>query len=151
MLRLQRINPFNTVELLFMYETRFHPEVVKTLISAEKPNYDKHVEYLRRKDQSGHLFFICYGDLLPVGYCQCFSIRENVWELGWVVHPNHQGKGFGVTSVNLLVKEVLNMGGHIAELIVMKCNSKAFSIYQKSGFKILEDCGDSWRMSLFLL
>ena len=154
MLKIKRINPYNKNHLDFLYETRFNSDVIKTLLPSEKPSFEKHVAYIRAKDTSGHLFFLCHvedhNEDVLVGYCQCFSIGENVWELGWVIHPVCQNKGYGKQSVQLLLDEVSAMGGIAAELVVLKENVRAFSIYVRSKFEVVEDLGGSYRMRLEL-
>jgi ribosomal protein S18 acetylase RimI-like enzyme len=148
MLKLKRINPYNKSHLRFLYETRFDSDVVKTLLSTEKPSFEKHVEYIRAKDASGHLFFLCHVEDTLVGYCQCFHIGANIWELGWVIHPMYQGRGYGTRSVEILLSEAALMCVSKVELVVLKSNQKAVSLYTNQGFKVFEDCGDRWKMRL---
>jgi RimJ/RimL family protein N-acetyltransferase len=145
---IKRVNPYNQNHLLFLYETRFNKDVTKTLLESEKPTFEKHVEYVKKKDASGHLFFICYKEDVPIGYCQCFSLGSDVWELGWVIHPEYQNLGYGKLSVQLLLLEVFAMGGSAAELVVLKANYKAFAIYVRFGFQVIEESKDSYRMRL---
>ena len=150
MLNLKKLDLTNEDEISFMHETRFHPEVVKTLMTTEEVPYEKHVEYLKSRDNK-HLFFICYSDKICVGYCQCFLASDKTWELGWVINPTYQGKGYGKASVGLLLKEVVGLGGDTAELVVLKNNIRAISIYLSYGFKFKEqDLENFWRMDLCL-
>ena len=167
MILLKRINPLNFAHLTFLYGTRFHPEVTKTLFSKIEPTFEEHVDYIRGKDMLGHLFFLITDTETVlffeeaeerevekfVGYCQAHYIKDGVWEAGWVVHPLHQGKGYGTKSVELLLAEMRLMDIEVVELEVLKENTRAVSIYEKAGFKKLEDRSTEtyWRMAHSIL
>ena len=154
---IQRINPYNRRQLKFLYGTRFNAKVMETLYCKEIPEFEQHVEYIQKKDKEGHLFFIVIdyklaleGKFYMVGYCQAQCIKENVWELGWAIHPSVQGQGYGKRSVQLLLNELTYMNASSAELVVQKKNLRAFALYAKCGFVVTETTDDSWRMSISL-
>jgi ribosomal-protein-alanine N-acetyltransferase len=69
---------------------------------------------------------------------------ESVWNIGYWVHPDQQGKGYATEAT----KEVINWGFSVLNAKVIKSNHATWNeasgkVLQKAGFKFVEhlDCG----------
>ena len=140
--KLAALDQNNLDQLHLMYTVRTHPDVDKYLCNLPPKSFDEHVQYLAKavSSEAKRFFIICFQERL-CGYCHVTS-RANTLELGWALHPDWWGKGIGKQSVLLLIQFLQESGladGKSLSLIVKKDNTKALSLYKKSGFVILSE------------
>ena len=129
-------------DVRFMYETRFHPDVCKYLMNATPkgregtPLFEDHERWLRANVPTKRIMFILMAEGERIGYCHAYDfIDKDTVEVGFVVHPDYQGKGHGKEAVVLLLKHLaLMMPEKRVILYVRKDNVKAVGLYRKLGF-----------------
>src|SRR5687768_9984459 len=126
----------NEKELRFMFETRRHPEVASKLLGQAPATYEQHLEWLKKNHLITRNIYLIVTDEM-VGYCQMLFMPSEEAELGWVVHPDHQSKGFGRFSVQALIDEAHKDGRKKLCLYVKKENEKAIGLYESCGFKTM--------------
>ena len=87
-----------------------------------------------------------YNDDEPVGFLGLYLNEEKgkyqIWRL--MIDKNHQGKGYGRISVNLIKEVIKEMIPKVTEIqlsYVPKGNRGADKFYKKLGF---EDTGEMW-------
>jgi len=121
------------IDLIFLYETRIHPDVDKYLSSPAPQNFEQHLNYM---DTNSQRFRILTDDHKYFGYSQITRIDQDSCELGFVIAPKYQGKGLGKTLVKLTIEEAKTQKYKCICLFVKFENIKAINLYQKLGFRI---------------
>jgi ribosomal protein S18 acetylase RimI-like enzyme len=134
-LELRLLNPSDLGDLLFMYEVRRCKDVASQLLGDPPKSLEEHEAYLKKSHLTTRHFYIICAELKRVGYCQATLDGKDV-ELGWAIHPDYQGKGYGKGAVNMLV-DVYKSQKRLV-LYVKATNKKAVSIYTQAGFESLE-------------
>jgi len=125
------VKEINNEILDFLFKTRTNPEIDKHLSGKPPSNYSEHVKYLQQKWENFRLLIDENGNY--IGYSQIAPKENNSCELGFVISPDYQGKGFGKKLVELTLEEVKEQY-NIVFLLVKKDNSKAIRMYEKFGF-----------------
>lgn len=141
MLELTPLDPSNENQIKFMYNLRTNPAIDGMLSGDPPKNYEQHNNYLQKNHKR---FFIAINDKKNlIGYSQL----SDMGEVGFVVSPDFQGKGYGKS----LVIETLKIGFKTHEklnLVVLKNNPVAIHIYEKYGFKTVSTAENEVVMEL---
>lgn len=144
-IRFSQIDLFSIRDVLFLYETRTHPEICKYLLGNPPASYLAHMEWLKANVPEKRKMFLLKVDGTIVGYCHAYDfVGKDTVEVGFVVHPDHQGKGWGdrmVTEIVSWLKE--NMPDRKIILYVRLGNMRASKLYCKHGFVAKEQMQDS--------
>ena len=103
-------------------------------------------EYEKRKDAVPlfhHLMEMCEDDIQYVraiataegfvGFLNMTEINQNSIELGYVIHPDFQGKGYMTEALGLAIEELFEMG-------YQEVSAGAFSTNAAS-IRVMEKCG----------
>jgi RimJ/RimL family protein N-acetyltransferase len=146
---LKMLNVNDPDEVGLMYKIRKHPKVDFYLSGTPPQDYLIHITYLHNIVKKNKNFYIVYDDNIACGYCQSTHLDDSI-ELGWALHPDWWNKGIGGRSVDLLIKETQKMNSTNKKifLIVKKNNPIAIKIYQKHGFKIVQEENEEFKMEL---
>ena len=135
---------FNWKESEFLRNTRSHPFVVKNLLSSKTVTRVEQEEWFEKDycQNPDKKIWIAYDEEIhsPIGYIQYTidSVIHKRCEVGYVIHPLHQKKGFGNALVDWSIRNVtiFEEGIHRLWLTVFPDNEKAIHIYIKNGFNI---------------
>jgi len=127
-------------ELHFLYKTRQHPEV-DSMLSGEPPQFiSQHLNYINVVQGMSRWIYVASvvigGNFEAMfGYSQVYDVTEDTVEIGFVVHPDFQGKGYGKSLVlKTIQKAKENFPDKKVILYVLRKNKKAIYIYEKLGF-----------------
>lgn len=124
----------NIIELIFVFQTRTHLDVCPHLSSDPPESFDSHVYFLDKHHGKDRIIYLIQNDGMYIGYCQLRIMGDDQGEVGWVIHPDYQGKGFGKKSIALLVEKSKELGFQRPHLYVKRSNEKALSMYEIFGF-----------------
>lgn len=132
-MRLVPLDAGDDEDVAFAYEVRSHPEVARFLFGLPPESMAKHRAWIRANVPSRRLMFLAKDGGRRVGYCH--AIPGDEVEVGFAVHPSHQGNGYGGFMVDALV-DVLRreMPGRKVVLTVMTGNERAVRLYERKGF-----------------
>ena len=137
-------NTFNWQESEFLRNTRSHPLVAENLFEDRKITKTQQEEWFN-EIYSKNLNFqivIAYDEEIsaPVGYIQFHidSLIHRRCEVGYVVHPEFWGKGYGSALVHWSTIHITTWEEtiHRVWLTVFPENKRAIEIYKEFGFKI---------------
>ncbi len=122
-------------DLKFLFETRRHP-LVSTMLTGDPPSdFSQHFSYILKVQEKTKWILIATDNKTPIGYGQIYDIQEKQLEVGFVVHPDFQGKGYGKELVFETVKKAEDLFPNKKIILyVKKENFKAIHIYKKFGF-----------------
>jgi ribosomal protein S18 acetylase RimI-like enzyme len=134
---LRMIDQTNDEEVYFVYITRCHPKVVPHLFGKPPDGMEAHKLWLQTHVPGLRLLYVLRNDEgVLVGYCQAYNFEGDTVEVGFVVHPDSQGKGYGDMLISLLKSELKHrMPGKRIVLEVKADNEKAISLYTWKGFR----------------
>jgi RimJ/RimL family protein N-acetyltransferase len=139
-LELCLFNFFERNDVLFLYDLRRNEKITPLLIGSPPKNIEQHESWLFKNtvENKNRLVFLIKIDEKNIGYCQAYNITNTHVEVGFVIHPDHQGRGIGTWTVKSLVEKLKTMGetaGKTVCLYVMRNNLPAVHVYEKLGFK----------------
>lgn len=102
--------------------------------------YEEVLNWVRRKiDNNIHSYTRIYADGIHVGFYRFVSNGENMELDDLYIFPEYQGRGIGSRVVEKCCRET-NLP---VMLYVFACNTGAWKLYQRLGFKIREMVHDS--------
>lgn len=128
----------------FLRTTRSHPKVIENLFHNKKITRVEQEQWYweNYSINPDFLIYIVYDENVfdSVGYIQFHidSIIHRRCEVGYVVHPMYQGRGYGSEMVKWSMFTVLNWDDEINRmwLTVFPENKPAIKLYEKYGFEI---------------
>jgi len=135
-----QINLANSIqESEFLYKTRRHPEVDKMLSGNPPSSMAQHTLYLDLVQDKTRWIYIAStfreDSKIFVGYSQIYDLTEETIEIGFVIHPDEQGRGYGKDLVlKTIAKAKEKFPNKKVILYVLRNNHKAKHIYEKLGF-----------------
>ncbi len=127
----------------FLRVTRQHPQVdkylfedIKRITRVQQENW--YNRYNKDMDSKIYLMLDMKTNLY-VGYVT-FTIKSlyhRRCEVGFVIHPDYQSKGFGKRMVTWAIKEAPKFEEHIhrLSLTVFPSNQRAIKLYKECGFE----------------
>ena len=148
MIKLTELDLDDSHDVLFLYETRRHPDVDSMLFGSPPADWESHRRWLEAQHLKRRILFLIKCNDAPVGYCQMSLQDHPRTELGWVVAPSAQRQGFGTAAVKLLLDEARRRGFAEAELFVKAENAVAWRLYLKHGFHIVGEKDGAARIAL---
>ena len=133
----------NWRESEFLRVSRSHPLVLAGLFDNKKITRPEQEEWFKKfySVDPDKKIFIAYDEEIhePVGYIQYTieSLAHQRCEVGYVVHPLYQGKGYGKALVDWSIRKATTFEEPIHRLFlyVLVSNRKAVDIYIKYGFR----------------
>jgi len=133
-LELKQLDLGNQDEVQFLYDTRAHPDIVRFLFGKPPSSLEEHKAWLAANIPSGsRLIYLARLEGKLVGYCQ--ATCEIPIEVGFVVHPDWQGKGIGGKMVDWLIMEMRRIFPCRGIMLKVKAdNVRACKLYEKHGF-----------------
>ena len=57
-----------------------------------------------------HLAYGIYTDDWLIGFINDCDMENDTIEIGYVIHPDYQGKGYATEAVHAMIEELLKMG-----------------------------------------
>ena len=88
-----------------------------------------------------------------VGYFRLSKLSDLSWQIGADIHPIYQGKGIASVAYPLFIDEIVRVIDPqpiFLNLRVLVNNSKAFSLYKKLGFEVVDQTPTDISMRLEL-
>lgn len=127
----------------FLYCTRRHSRVAARLVGTPPSSYEEHLRYLDRVLRKSHWVFVARTVTKElVGYSQIYDVQEGRFEVGFAVHPDFQGRGYGRMLVNATIEEGSRLfPGRRIVLVVKRDNQHAIHLYETCGFLPVDSHG----------
>lgn len=83
------------------------------------------------------------ADSIPVGVCGIKHVNNGKGEYwGYIGEKDHWGKGIGTKMLYFIAAFAKSIGLAVIQLSVLKHNQRAFYLYLRNGFIVIEDSGD---------
>jgi RimJ/RimL family protein N-acetyltransferase len=100
---------------------------------------DRHNRYCRLRERRMGSMFVVFSDgvdLGSVGYWNRAWHDDEVWELGWSIVPEHQGRGIATRATLLAIEHARSDGAHrFAHAFPSTKNKASNAICRKIGFE----------------
>lgn len=97
--------------------------LVNKLISFSQVNDTQHLEYG------------IYLDNHLIGFINDCGIEDNEIEIGYVIHPDHQGRGYATEAVKAVIEELRGMGFRKITAGFFAENTASRRVMEKCGMK----------------
>jgi len=131
----------------FLYDTRTHPDIDKMLSGEPPQNYEQHLGYLDKVLNKTRWIYVALDDNIKIGYSQIYDVTDTHLEVGFAIHPNFQGKGYGKDLVIKTIEKAEEQFPNKKIVLYVKINNpKAIHIYEKFGFKKIKEVDDLFYM-----
>jgi len=84
-----------------------------------------------------HLAYGIYADDRLIGFINDCGMENDTIEIGYVIHPDYQGKGYATEAVHMMIKELLKMGFRKVKAGYFEENEASRRVMEKCGMKQL--------------
>ena len=84
-----------------------------------------------------HLAYGIYADDKLIGFINDCGMENDAIEIGYVIHPDCQGKGYATEAVHMMIKELLKMGFRKVKAGYFEENEASRRVMEKCGMKQL--------------
>lgn len=84
-----------------------------------------------------HLAYGIYTDDRLIGFINDCSMENDTIEIGYVIHPDYQGKGYATEAVHAMIEELLKMGFCKVKAGYFEENVASRRVMEKCGMKQL--------------
>lgn len=84
-----------------------------------------------------HLAYGIYADDRLIGFINDCGMENDTIEIGYVIHPDYQGKSYATEAVHMMIKELLKMGFRKVKAGYFEENEASRRVMEKCGMKQL--------------
>ena len=84
-----------------------------------------------------HLAYGIYADDRLIGFINDCGMENDTIEIGYVIHPDYQGKGYATEAVHMMIKELLKIGFRKVKAGYFEENEASRRVMEKCGMKQL--------------
>ena len=84
-----------------------------------------------------HLAYGIYADGRLIGFINDCGMENDTIEIGYVIHPDYQGKGYATEAVHAMIEELLKMGFRKVKAGYFEENEASRRVMEKCGMKQL--------------
>lgn len=88
------------------------------------------------EDEARYVRGIYLGDLL-IGFLNDVEIKDNAIELGYVIHPNHHGKGYMTQALRISIQELFDLGYREIICGAFEENAASIRVMEKAGMTVI--------------
>lgn len=76
------------------------------------------------------------------------GLADHVANAGWMIHPDHQGRGIGRRFAEYVIERARHIGFHAMQFnAVVATNSGAIALWESLGFEVIGTVPDAFRHS----
>lgn len=135
------IKPYSPEDADGLVNLLMNPEITKTFmvprfesVEQMKGLAEKLIDFSREEDTT-HLEYGIYLDGEIIGFINDCGMKDEEIEIGYVIHPDHQGQGYATEAVRAIICELREMGfrkvtaGYFAE------NTASRRVMEKCGMR----------------
>ena len=135
-IELNAIDLDDDADVVFLFETRSHPEICKCLLQSPPKDIEAHRAWLSANVPAKRLMFLLWVDGKRVGYCHAYDfVGKDTVEVGFVIHPRYQNRGYGTKMAKALIGRLKSfMPQRKIVLFVREGNDGAARLYERLGF-----------------
>ena len=136
------LKPFEECDRQPMVEILFDKEIKKTYMLpdfTERKQAEPLFERLMASSKSDERFLYgIYFEGAPVGFVNDCEIKDDAIEIGYVITPTHQGKGFATEAVGACIGELFRMGFTHIRAGFFEGNTASCRVMEKCGMHRIE-------------
>ena len=146
------IKPYATEDVEGLISLLTNPDITQTFMVPEFESYEQ-MEELAKKlitfsqvEDTTHLEYGIYLGERLIGFLNDCGMEEKEIEIGYVIHPDYQGKGYATEAVKAIIRELFEMGfekvtaGYFAEneasrRVMEKCGMQQTGITDEEEYR----------------
>lgn len=88
------------------------------------------------EDEARYVRGIYLDDLL-IGFLNDVEIKDNAIELGYVIHPDHHGKGYMTQALRISIEELFDLGYREIICGAFEENAASIRVMEKAGMTVI--------------
>lgn len=136
------LKPFEECDRTQMVEILCNEEIKKTYMIPDFEN-PKQAEALFEKlmafsNSDQHFEYGIYLDGLLIGFVNDCEIKDTTIELGYVILPDYQGRGYATEAVRSCIEELFRMGFEHVKAGFFEANTASRRVMEKCGMHQLD-------------
>ena len=137
-----RLGIFQEEHCPVMLEILIHPQVNKTYMLPDFPAKEDAAPLFRRllelsRNPERFVRGIFAGEEL-VGFLNDVEVQDGAIELGYVIHPDHWGKGCATAALKLAMEELFRLGYREVVTGAFEENPASLRVMEKAGMQRME-------------
>ena len=141
-----RLRTFQEEHCQVLLEILTHPEVKKTYMLPDFETKEDAIPLFRRLMDLSHnpdrfVRGIFAGEE-PVGFCNDVEVQDGTIELGYVIHPDHWGKGYATAALKLAMEELFSLGYREVITGAFEENPASLRVMEKAGMTPIDKVDD---------
>jgi RimJ/RimL family protein N-acetyltransferase len=141
-----KLRPASDIDIKFYFDIRNIPEVYEGFYSQVRPlEWAEHWKWWFSRNQDWRKFVI-EVDGKDIGIFNFGQLDHWNPEIGYAIHPDYWGRGYGTEAVRQAVEIIKGMGYKYCHTTVLKSNTRSIKLLQKNGFTYLGEArkGEIW-------
>lgn len=136
------LKPFETQDMDAAIELFCNEEIKKTFMLPDfSKKEDAEALFTTLKEFSlsqDHFVFGIYHSGQLIGFFNDVDIKENLMEVGYVIHPKYQNQGYATEALSAVIKELFRMGYSVVTAGFFSENQASRRVMEKCGMKQIE-------------
>ncbi|MDO5400721.1 MAG: GNAT family N-acetyltransferase [Eubacteriales bacterium] len=136
------LKAYDECDRLQMIDILCNEDIKKTFMLPDFANrkqaeelFHKLIEFSR---YDNHFEYGIYWDDVLIGFVNDCKIENDIIEIGYVIHPNYQGKGFATEAVSACIDELFRIGYEQIKAGFFEENIASCRVMEKCGMHKLD-------------
>ena len=140
------LKPYDPSDQPQMVAILCNESIKKTFMIPDFSDQQQAVELFERlmefSKSSDHFEYGIYWNGTLIGFVNDCGMNQTTIEIGYVIHPDYQGKGFATEAVSACIQELFRMGYKHIHAAFFSGNTASQRIMEKCGMHKLDCEGD---------
>lgn len=142
------VKPYASDDLDGLVHLLTDPQIVKTFMVpefesvAQMENLAEKLILFSRQQDTEHLEYGIYSDGKLIGFVNDCGIGDEEIEIGYVIHPDHQGHGYATEAVRAIICELREMGFQKVTAGFFTGNTASLRVMEKCGMQQTDVTGE---------
>lgn len=135
------LKPFGVQDVDGLVDLLTNPDITRTFMvpafecrSQAETLANKLIAFSQVQDTT-HLEYGIYLDGKIIGFVNDCGIMDDEIEIGYVIHPHHQGRGYATEAVRAVIQELRDMGFHKVSAGYFSGNTVSRRVMEKCGMR----------------
>lgn len=118
-----------------------NPDITQTFMVPEFDSYEQTEELAKKLiafshvGDTTHLEYGIYLGKRLIGFLNDCGMEEKEIEIGYVIHPDYQGKGYATEAVKTIIRELFEMGFEKVTAGYFEENEASHRVMEKCGMQ----------------
>lgn len=135
------LKPYSEQDIDTFIDLLTNPEITSTFMVPELESRSRAEELVRKlivfsqPDDTRHLEYGIYLNGKMIGFVNDCEIEDDEIEIGYVIHPQYQGRGYATEAVHAVIAELREMGFRKVTAGYFSENTASLRVMEKCGMQ----------------